>query len=139
MALRRDVQEQNQATRDLIAKTALSFRSMPMDLPWLLSELQSRGFDPLSGILAALYDTPEQGGTLYNGQWVTSDRQFFRFKGSLTYGTRADFHIEEWEKLTPKVSAHERGTGKTFAFLALEVLEQLSPRPNISLERTREG
>ena len=139
MALRRNVQEQNRASRDTIARHAHAFRSQPMDFPWLLSELHERGLDPLGGILAELNETPEQDGQFISGHWLGADRRFFRFAGTLTWGTRAQFQMEVWEPVTPKVSAHEPGTGKTFAFLALEVLDEVHSRPNTSLERTREG
>ena len=139
MALRRNVQEQNQANRAEITKCAQAFRFQPMDFPWLLSELHDRGLDPLSGILAELSEIPEQGGQYYSGQWLTSDKRFFRFAGTLSRGTRAQFQMEEWVQVSPKIGAHERGTGKTFAYLALEVLSELHSRPNTSLERTREG
>ena len=138
MALRRNVQEQNQATRDEIAKHSRAFRSQPMDFPWLLSELHERGLDPLSGILAELSEIPEQGGQYISGHWLSDDRRFYHFAGTLTRGTRAQFQMEQWEHVSPEVSAHEPGTGKTFAYLALEVLEELRSRPNTSLERTRE-
>jgi hypothetical protein len=110
-----------------------------MDFPWLLSELHERGLDPLGGILAELNETPEQDGQFLSGHWLSADRRFFHFAGTLTWGTRAQFQMEVWEPVTPKVSAHEPGTGKTFAFLALEVLDEVHSRPNTSLERTREG
>ena len=110
-----------------------------MNFAWLLSELHSRGLDPLTGILAEFSSIPEQGGESISGHWVTQNHQFYRFSGTLAYRTRAMFEMEEWKKVSPKVSAHERGTGKTFAFLALEVLAEMRSRPNTSFERTREG
>jgi hypothetical protein len=139
MALRLDVQEQNSAVRVQIAKHARAFRLQPMDFPWLLSELHARGLDPLDGILADLRETPEQDGTLLSGYWVSDDRRFFRFEGTLVRSSRTLFRLEAWDQISPTVSEHERGTGKTFAFLALEVLDEVNSRPNKSLERTREG
>ena len=138
MALRRDVQEQNQASRDEIERHAVAFRSQPMDFPWLLEELHGRGLDPLDGILADLSEVPEQDGQYISGHWLSVGRQFYRFAGTLRRGTRAQFQMEKWEHVSPKVSAHEPGTGKTFAWLALEVLDELRSQPNTSLERTRE-
>ena len=139
MALRQNVQEQNQASREEISRHARAFRSQPMDFPWLVSELHERGLDPLSGILAALKEIPEQEGQYYSGYWLSAEKRFFRFAGTLTRGMRAQFHMEQWEPASPAVSAHEPGTGKTFGYLALEVLAELHSRPNTSLERTREG
>ena len=139
MALRLDVQQQNQAARDQISRHARAFRLRPMDFPWLLSELHARSLDPLSGILAALEDTPEQDGSFLSGHWVSDDRRFFRFEGTLNRDSRSLFSLKVWEQVSPVVSEHDRGTGKTFAFLALEVLSEMNSRPNKSLERTREG
>jgi hypothetical protein len=139
MALRLDVQEQNQADRNRIAKYARAFRLQPMDFPWLLTELHARNLDPLTGILADLKETLEQDGSFLSGHWVSADRRFFRFEGTLHRGTRSIFSLELWEQVAPVVSEHERGTGKTFAFLALEVLAEIDSWPNKSLERTREG
>jgi len=128
MALKQDVQQQNEATRARIARTAHSFRTDPLSQPWLLAELQERLLDPVTGILAELTFIPDQGGELASGVWLTPGRRFFRFQALLSHHPTISSSIEVWEDVTAKTEVNEqrRGIGKSFGWLAIEVLGELT-------------
>lgn len=96
--------------------------------PWLLVELQERRIDPMAGILAELRLAPDQGGEHASGVWLTPDRRFFRFEALLSHHPAMSGAIETWEDVTAtiEVNEHCRGTGKSFGWLAIEVLDELT-------------
>ena len=129
MALQQNVQQQNRALRLEISATAQTFRSDPLRYPWLLIELRQRGFDLAKGILALLQSEPEQDGDLMSGVWLTPQRQFYRFEILVPRVPGASHIVETWEDVTAAtaVNAHQRGTGQSFGWLAIEVLNEMSP------------
>jgi len=129
MAIRLDVQQQNSATRDQIARAAQTFRNdMLSSYPWLLNELLSRSLDPLTGILAKLERIPEQEGELFEGYWLSEDKRFFRFEVMVSRSQAVTANVELWQDASESVlvSAHQPGTGKSFGWLALDVLRELN-------------
>jgi len=127
MALKQNVQQQNEVSRARISATARSFRADLLSHPWLLVELQERQLDPTTGILAELNSVPEQNGEFISGVWVTPNRQFFRFEAVLSHHPVVSSSVEVWEDATAttEVNEHQRGTGKSFGWLAIEVLDEL--------------
>src|SRR5262245_6048872 len=128
MAIRRNVQEQNDVTRQEIRRTAAAFRDDMLRYPWLLSELTQRGLDPSKGILAQLHLTPDQDGDLFEGCWLSEDRRFYRFEVLVAREPRVSAEVEQWRDATAEVlvNARQPGTGKSFGFIALEVLRELA-------------
>jgi hypothetical protein len=128
MALKQNVQQQNRTSRLEIATTAQTFRSNPLQFPWLMVELQRRDLDLAKGILALVQTVPEQSGNLMSGIWLTPQRQFYRFEILVSRTPGASDIVEAWEDVTvtTEVNAHQRGTGHTFGWLAIEVLNEMS-------------
>jgi hypothetical protein len=126
LAIRRNVQEQNDVTRQTIRRTAEAFHRDMLRYPWLLSELTERGLDPTKGILAQLKYLPDQAGDLYTGYWLSEDRRFYRFEVLVAREPRLSVKVEQWRDATPDliVKARQLGTGKSFGFIALEVLDE---------------
>jgi hypothetical protein len=126
MAIRRNVQEQNAATREGIRSIASAFRNNMLRYPWLSGELISRKLDPSTGILVRLEDIPEQYGNLYQGYWLSAERRFYYFEILVARGPRASAQVEEWRDATDEVvvKASQPGTGMSFGFVALEVLSE---------------
>ena len=60
------------------------------------------------------------------GLWLTESQQFWEFAVVVSSGAHAKATVERYENVTPSVviSAHQPGTGKSFGFLALEVLNE---------------
>ena len=125
MAIRRNVQEQNDETRREIQRTAKAFRADTFRYAWLLSELVERGLHPTTGILAQLKCISEQQGDCYEGYWLSEDRKFYRFEVLVTRGPRVSSETEAWRDVTAEIvsKARQPGTGKSFGFIALEVLD----------------
>lgn len=73
----------------------------------------------------------------YEGVWVTTERRFISFEIRLGISTQEIVSIIRWQDVTEllDVTAHKRGTGKTYWWLCLEVLEELNaPLPDFSLD-----
>ena len=126
MAILRNVRQQNDATREEIRRTAAAFRGNMLGYAWLLSGLTQRQLDPLGGILAELACVPEQDGDLYSGYWLTTDERFYRFEILVTRQAPVTAQVEKWEEATAGVEVKPRqpGTGKSFGFIAIEVLRE---------------
>lgn len=121
----RNVQEQNEDTRARILQIASSYRTEPLRYQWLNVFLSERHLRPTEGILVSLHHVPDQGGELRDGMWLTAERRFFQF--SILFPSNGGApEVEQWEEITEKmpVNARQPGTGKSFAKLALEVLDQ---------------
>ena len=127
MAIKRNVQQQNAVTREEIARRAMAFRD-PFAHPWLHVELQNRGLDPWAGVLADLKATPEQNGEFVVGTWLASGLRFFRFTALISTHPTVSAEIEIWEDITDatEINGHCPGTGKSFGWLAVEVLREIT-------------
>lgn len=123
---RRSVQEQNAASKTRIRALAASFKDNGFHFPWLIELLHAQSMPVDRGILIALTHVPEQRGEEYSGTWLTRDGRFFEFS-VLVPRANAELEIDDWQNVTAEtvVSEHLPGTGKSFGFLALEVLRQL--------------
>ena len=125
MAKQRSVQEQNELVRAEIVRVAHWATDPASPVPWLPSVLGARGIDAQSGILARCHVVPEQEGDLYSCIWLTRDLHFFALQTVVDRSSGALVAVESFSEVTSdlRVSEHERGTGKTFARLAQEVLQ----------------
>lgn len=126
MAIKRNVQQQNAVTREEIANCARVFRD-PFNYPWLHVALVDRGLDPWTGILAKLRATPEQNGEYFEGVWLASGPQFFRFTALVVSHPAISAEIETWQNVTDETEVNEHcpGVGKSFGWLATEVLRDI--------------
>ena len=123
MAPKRDAQQQNAATRSQIAECALRDVRRDPALSWLPGVLRKQGIDPSDGILADYGETPGQDGRLCAGTWLTASRTFWEFKVLVPVAGAPT--VERFEERTISIFAHERGIGKSFGALAIEVLDEL--------------
>lgn len=139
MAIKRNVQQQNTATREEIARRTVAFRD-PCAYPWLHVELQNRGLDPWAGILADLKTTPEQNGEFVEGTWLASGPRFFRFTALISSHPTVSAEIETWEDITDatEIKEHCLGTGKSFGWLAVEVFREFTGEANSAIHATCE-
>ena len=126
MAIRRNVREQNDLTREAVRRTSAAFRNDMLSYPWLLTELTQRGLDPVNGLLAQLEQVPEPNGDLYQGYWLSDDRKFYYFEILVARRPRVSSEVEQWRDATTEVTVRSRqpGTGNSFGFIALEVLNE---------------
>jgi hypothetical protein len=92
---------------------------------WLIDILESKSDPPQRGVLVSLKRAPEQGGNICDGVWLSADRRFVEFSVLLPYNGGPP-ELEFWNDVTDDiiVNEHQPGTGKSFGFLALEILDE---------------
>lgn len=124
MSQRLGVQQQNAKAKAEIQRTAAAFEHGSPALAWLGGVISSRGLNPKAGVLVRLSEIPEQEGNLFSGVWLTRSQEFWEFAVVVSRNTNVVLEVERFENATPSVavSEHQPGTGKSFGFLALEVL-----------------
>jgi hypothetical protein len=125
MASRRhSVQHQNLETREKILRVAREFRRDPSQFPGVIHTLHAHSLDPRKGILIECKDFFDQHGRCYEGCWLTRDREFFRFSVLVPFDGIDPPVVEEWREVTAEtdINQHVPGTGKSFGWLALDVL-----------------
>lgn len=128
MARQQNVQQQNALTTAGILKAASYFQGSGRLVAWLRAALKSRGDAADSGLLVAFSTIPDQGGgDQVAGTWLTTDRRFWKFEAVVPRQDNETVDIERLEDVTLSMlaSSHVPGTGKSFAQLALEVLETM--------------
>jgi hypothetical protein len=126
MSLQRSVSRQNAETLAEIRRTAEDFATGTAVALWLHGVLQSHGLNAQEGILVRLNPLPEQGGTLYKGLWLSKGQEFWEFSVLVPTGSKRFAEVESFVNVTQAVavSAHVPGTGKSFGYLAHEILRE---------------
>lgn len=124
-----NVQQQNALAKQAIIDCAVAYRKQDPHLTWVRSALLEHGVDTEKGILTEASSLPCGGGeeTAY-ATWLTWDRQFLFIDATISLDTHTLITVESFENVTDKTStsSHNKGTGKSFGCLSLEVLEELS-------------
>lgn len=112
--------------RDSIVQSARWFRDSPGEFAWLIDLLQERNIAPERGLLVNIQSIPEQEGDLWRGLWLSSEEKFYEFDVMRSRNDGSVLEVEEWEDATDSlpITAHACGTGKSAAFLALEILRE---------------
>ncbi len=123
---RRNVQEQNAVLKDAIVQCASRFRKSIEHYGWLVGIFNEKGLDSQSGMLVELRCIPDQEGDLWIGRWLTADARFLHFEVMRSRQSGRVIDVETWEDITASLPVTERspGTGKSFAYLALEALRE---------------
>ena len=95
-------------------------------LAWLRTVLSQQGLEPDRGALVSLSQTPDQAGYLYSGVWIGQDQKLWEFSATVGRDSRLT-ELESFNDVTNEVTvtAHGRGTGRSFGQLAIEVLREL--------------
>ncbi len=127
MARQLNVQQQNALIRQGIVEAASYFAGHRVEMAWLEAVLRAHGLDPDAGMLASLYTNPEQGGHWCRCVWLTRERRFWESVVVLAYRTGELVEVEEFKDITAStpVQQHTPGTGASFGWLALQVLEEV--------------
>ena len=123
---RNSVQDQNLETRSLILQRAREFQSDPQRFFWLVHALHAHSLLADAGILVRCDDVPDQEGVIFRGCWLTDTEEFFDFSVLVPWKKGEPPVVEEWREVTSEtpVNAHQPGTGKSFGWLALDVLQE---------------
>lgn len=126
----KNVQQQNMISYLEMKECAEGFRVEFDKHPWLNELLTVKNQNIEGGILFECHDIFEQAGTEWNGTWLTNDKQFFEFTVIADRNTEKLIDVDEWERVTPRISEHCKGVGKSKAFIALELLDDLFNKQN---------
>lgn len=118
----KNVQQQNQLTFLEIRRTAKAFKQNSLSYPWLIEVLSTKHLDINDGILIEYYEIPEQNDLNCMVTWLTKDQRFYSIKVIANYKSHELIDIEEFKEFHPEITAHNKGTGKSFGYLALNVL-----------------
>jgi hypothetical protein len=94
MGKQRDVEQQNFEAKVKILRAMGVFDSHPGLKTWLRPALESEGVLIEAGILVALSELPDQGGNLFQGTWLTAERQFWSFAILVSRESNAVVEIE---------------------------------------------
>jgi hypothetical protein len=122
----RNLFQQNEATLAEIERASALATQEPC-ARWLLHVLGNQEMSAREGILVRLKSTPDQAADVYHGLWLTKDRRFKEFAVAVSRVSDS-VEIERFQDITDDVvvSKHVPGTGKTFGYIALEVLAKLT-------------
>lgn len=120
----KNVQQQNQLMYLEMKQEAESFRNQPDAYPWLVATLTQYALTPIDGLLVSCSSVPEQGGNEWMGTWLTNDQRFVEFDIMAEYSSGTLLEVDAWDEFSPEVSKHRKGTGKTFGYLALQLLAE---------------
>lgn len=118
----KNVQQQNQLTFLEIRRTAKAFKQNPLLYPWLIEVLSTKQLDINDGILIEYHEIPEQNGLNCMVTWLNKDQCFYSIDVVADYKSHELIDIEEFKEFYPEIAAHNKGTGKSFGYLALQVL-----------------
>jgi hypothetical protein len=82
---------------------------------------------PEAGILVRWRDIPEQEGMFFQGCWLTDAGELFDFGVIVPWQHEEPPVVETWREVTSEtlVIAYQPGTGKSFGWLALDVLREV--------------
>jgi hypothetical protein len=128
----KNVQQQVRDCREQILETARAFELYPERYDWLPTLLATYALDRGAGILVELRSVPDQRCWVHYGIWLTNTGQFIKFVADETYGASpldgsGRLEASNIEDITESTSVAEfvPGIGRSFGFLALEVLSLL--------------
>lgn len=120
------IQRQNKKTRAAIEQVARWFAQTPVPLPWLAELLGERGLSLANGILVRYDEIFEQERNLCKGIWLNSLRHFWQFEVLVPRQSSASISVEHFRDISKSmnVAEHTPGVGRSFGWLALQVLEK---------------
>ena len=120
----KNVQQQNELMYLEIKEVAESFRNQPESYPWLIALLSKHSIHPNDGLLVSCSSVPEQCGNQWMGTWLTNDKRFIEFDVMADYKTDVLLEVDAWGEFTTNLSVNCKGTGKSFGYLALQLLAE---------------
>ena len=113
-----------------IINSAQRFLKLRLTYRWLEQLLTRHHLDPDEGILIlCTFVVDRSDNDNFLGCWLSRSQQFFQFDVEADSQTHELLHEYSFDNITDQthISQHDPEVGKTFAFIALEVLEELMP------------
>jgi hypothetical protein len=127
-----NVQEQNILKKHDIMSEAKYWRQE--GLPNAINEIFIKNkIDPRTSIIIN-YEQDFPGCNTDQGIILTSCRRFYEFEADLNEDSTKVLELYTWREITESyiIKDHEKGIGKTFGHLALEVLNELNEKPDLN-------
>lgn len=123
---RHNVQEQLALKKEVILNEAQYWRKNGIPSP-LKSLIEQKGID-MDNAIILYYSQDFPGINTDVGLILTSDLHFYKFEVDLTPDRTQLISCDVFENVSHKyeVCAHKKGIGKTYGYLAIEVLKQLN-------------
>ncbi len=127
---RLNVQEQNILTRNSIYNIAFYWRKNNIPLP-LIQIFEENNIDRNTSIFIE-YEQDYPGTSADWGKVLTSGGKFFEFDMDLNSERSELIQLNVFTDITDQydISDHKKGIGKSFGFIALEVLNELNSEEN---------
>lgn len=124
MSVQRNVAEQNAEALSAIRRAAGLMAEG--SIRWLPNVLRSHNLEPSLGILVRMTSVTEQEGESYGCVWLTSSGQFWKIDAMISRDNGEVIEVECVSDISKDVvvSSHLPGTGKSFGFLAHQVLRE---------------
>jgi hypothetical protein len=123
-----NVQEQNAFASEKIVQCAFAYRNRARHLVWVRQALLQESVDSEAGILAQASSVPCGGREeAAYATWVSADCRFFAIEATISLETHALISVDSFRDVTDctTIDDHQKGQGKSFGYLALEVLAEL--------------
>jgi hypothetical protein len=123
-----NVQEQNALARHRIFTEASYWRQNGIPLGLQLA-LEEKGINTAQSIYLD-YEQDFPGISTDEGIVLTPSGEFFEFEMDLDSSRTKLVEFWTWKNITPEIeiNGHKAGTGATWGFLALQVLDELNRR-----------
>lgn len=125
MAVQRNVAAQNAETLSAVRHAAGLLGKG--SIRWLPCILRSHNLNPNLGVLVRLVSVTEQEGDSYGCIWLTSSGQFWEIEVMISRENGEVVEVECVKDISAEVivSSHLPGIGKSFGFLAHQVLNEV--------------
>jgi len=123
---RLNVQEQNILIKDGILKSAKYWRVKGIPKP-LRQVFEKKGID-FSSLIILDYEKDVFGGSTDEGIFLTVDKVFYEFDADLNADETELIELYVLRDVSHRyeINEHQKGIGKTYGFMALEVLNELN-------------
>ena len=120
--------DQAKWTKAEVLSTAIWARHEMLASAWLPHLLKDMGQDPANGIVVEVYEVLDQDGLCCGGTWLNASREFWAFEVMVSGCRQNVLAVERMDNITPEVvvTAHGKGTGKSFGLLAIQVLSEIN-------------
>ena len=118
------MRQQNQLEFLEMKICAESYLNSPDNCPWLNELLKLNNQSLNTGLLISASDIPEEGGMQWMGTWLTKDKKFFEFDIMAESASNLLIEVDERIEVFPELNEHCKGTRKSTAYIALELLEE---------------
>lgn len=125
----KNVQEQNAMDKHQIMECARDFRNNKCLPNALIDYFEEQGVDTNLSVLLWHDRMPCGGMTVpYRGEWLTPDFKFYSYEIFLDKSDSFVSDVDEWKDITEQVeiNEHKPGTGKTYGFMCIEVLNEIN-------------